>query len=82
MPHHPQRIGFIFEFKKAEEASKLDAEAIKALQQVDRNHYRARLQQQGIVEAIHVGLAFCGKMIGIKHEVYRYDKEGTQGLCT
>ena len=60
-PEYKNIPGFIFEFKKAKNASELNMMAETALKQIEDNRYDSQMKADGITNVVKVGIAFFGK---------------------
>jgi len=72
IPKDNTKLGIIFEFKRTSQEPLLQKKVDEALQQIDGNRYRVRLQEAHITQALHVGMAFCGKEIAMRYELHQY----------
>lgn len=70
IPKDPKQLGVIMEFKKISPFKKMDLEtaAMSALQQIEDKQYDQELLSLGIHHILHIGLAFEGKQVLIRHK--------------
>jgi hypothetical protein len=78
LPKDIHKLGIILEFKSINPSSQkkdfektlaesLDVAAAEALQQIDRLHYIAELEQRGVKNILKIGIAYCGKRFSLAH---------------
>lgn len=67
-PKNKSKRAFIMEFKSTDSVEKLEEISKEALKQIEDKKYDVSLKQNGIKEIIHIGIAFYGKQIKIKHK--------------
>lgn len=70
IPKNPSDLGIIMEFKKIGQFEQSDLEtAVKsALKQIEDKHYAQELVERGVRRILHLGLAFEGKRVLIRHK--------------
>ena len=67
-PKNKNKRAFIMEFKSTDSVEKLEEISKEVLKQIEDKKYDVSLKQNGIKEIIHIGIAFYGKQIKIKHK--------------
>jgi len=67
-PKNKSKRAFIMEFKSTDSVEKLEEISKEALKQIEDKKYDISLKQNGIKEITHIGIAFYGKQIKIKHK--------------
>ncbi|WP_338951654.1 AAA family ATPase [Fusobacterium nucleatum] len=67
-PKNKSKRAFIMEFKSTDSVEKLEEISKEALKQIEDKKYDVSLKQNGIKEITHIGIAFYGKQIKIKHK--------------
>ena len=67
VPKNKKERGILIEFKVTDEASKLSEKADEALEQIKNKEYITRLKQDGVKEAMIIGLAFHGKDVQLAY---------------
>lgn len=69
IPKNIKKLGIVMEFKATEEENKLETEAKKALEQINKSNYIVELKQQNINNICKIGIAFSRRFVKIHHEV-------------
>lgn len=72
LPLASERPGIVFEFKKTDAAKGLENSAQQALEQIKQKDYAKIFESYGVQHGIHIGLAFSGKQLCLRHETARY----------
>ncbi len=70
IPKNPKDLGVIMEFKKISPFKKMDLEtaAASALAQIEEKHYDEELLSRDVHRVLHIGFAFEGKHVLIRHK--------------
>ncbi|MEI8300556.1 MAG: AAA family ATPase [Chlamydiota bacterium] len=70
IPKNPKDLGIVMEFKKISPFKKMDLEtaAASALDQIEEKQYDQELFNRDIHRALHIGFAFEGKYVLIRHK--------------
>jgi len=69
-PKDPERLGIIFEFKKAQEEEKdLKKLASFSITQIEELHYVTELKSRGVKKILALGMAFQGKLVCIENKL-------------
>lgn len=82
IPQNKTKPGYIFEFKATDNPEKLTEDVSNALQQITEARYSARLQQEGVTQAHHIGIAFCGKQMQMGSALHNYQPQPTPPAVT
>ena len=69
-PKNPQELGIVIEFKKVAPSDDLEQAATAALQQIAEKKYAQELIAYGVSRILSLGIAFKGKQVFIKSELY------------
>lgn len=70
IPKEKQRAGVIMEFKIASQENELEKKAREALQQILKRQYDAEFQKQGVSHLWLYGIAFYGKKVCVKTDIF------------
>ena len=81
MPRDKKGRGAIFELKRSYQDLPKDPDeqeqfmrnmAAEALDQINEHQYKTRLVQEGLSSGLHIGIAFCGKLVKVACRVVDY----------
>ena len=65
IPKDTAKLGIVLEFKVAKSDLDLEESAKEALEQIHKKDYATKLNQQGILNILKIGLAFSGKKVAM-----------------
>lgn len=74
-PKSSGKHGVLIELKRSRTPKQLPRAASQALQQIEDKRYNAFFRRHQVTQALHIGLAFCGKQVNISQTWVNYDRE-------